>query len=133
MKTHFNNHYPNSKKMKSFLNEAEIDYNKEKSWKIKDQFPIEVSVEKSWTGKYYVVKVPPMSMSYETFMSLDNFGKVDISSYDYQNGDAKFTANKLADIIKWGEENKDKIKINYSSVIQEQISKIELMMGVINE
>jgi len=102
--------------LREFLNEGDINWSKEKSWKIKDQFPIEVFVEKSWTGKYYVVKVPTMSMSYETYMDLDNFGKVDISTYDYENGEATFTSYTLDDIKEWGEKNKDRITINYSKV-----------------
>jgi len=104
------------KNWKQFLKEGEINWDKEKSWKIKDQFPIEVFVENSWTGKYYVVKVPTMSMSYETYMDLDSFGKVDISTYDYENGEARFTSNTLDDIKEWGEKNEDKITINYSRV-----------------
>lgn len=30
------------------INEGEINWEKEKSWKIKDEFPITVFVEKSW-------------------------------------------------------------------------------------
>ena len=114
----------NDKKLKNyikttfrgFLNEGEINWSKEKSWKIKDQFPIEVFVEKSRTGEYYIVKVPPMTMSYETYMDLDSFGKVDVSTYDYENGEAGFTSSTLDNIKEWGEKNKDKISINYSRV-----------------
>ncbi len=102
--------------IREFLNEGDINWSKEKSWKIKDQFPIEVFVEKSWTGKYYVVKVPTMSMSYETYMDLHSFGKVYISTYDYENGEANFTSYTLDDIKEWGEKNKDRITINYSKV-----------------
>ena len=102
---------------REFLNEVEINWEREKSWEIKDQFPIEVFVEKSWTGRYYVVKVPTMSMSYEVFQDLDSFGKVDISSYDYENGEARFTANTLDEIEEWGEKNKDRIIINYSRLM----------------
>lgn len=98
------------------LNEGEINWEKEKSWKIKDRFPIEVFVEKSWTGKYYVVKVPAMSMSYDVFEDLDSFGKVDTSTYDYENGEARFTSYSLDDIKDWGEKNKDIITINYSNL-----------------
>jgi hypothetical protein len=55
-------------------------------------------------------------MSYETYMDLDSFGKVDISTYDYENGEAKFTSYKLDDIKEWGKKNKDRIIINYSKV-----------------
>ena len=55
---------------REFLNEGEINWEREKSWKIKDQFPIEVFVKKSWTGRHYVVEVPTMSMSYEVFQDL---------------------------------------------------------------
>ena len=98
------------------IDEGEINLDKEKSWKIKDQFPIEVFVEKSWTGKYYVVNAPTMSMSYDTYMDLDSFGKVDISRYNYKNGEATFTSYTLDNIREWGEKNKDRITINYSKV-----------------
>ena len=102
---------------REFLNEGEINWEREKSWEIKDQFPIEVFVKKSWTGRYYVVEVPTMSMSYEVFQDLDNFGKVDISSYDYENGEARFTSYNLERIKEWGERNKDRIIINYSRLM----------------
>ena len=101
------------KMVRRIINEGEIDWKKEKSWKIKDNFPIEVFVEKSWTGKYYVVTAPTMKMSYETFQNLDSFGKVDISTYDYEDGEARFTSYSLKDIKEWGEENEDKITINF--------------------
>jgi hypothetical protein len=125
MKTMFGKRYPNcvKKTVKESLDEGEINWKKEKSWKIQDQFPIEVFVEKSWTGKYYVVKVPIMSMSYDTFMDLDNSGKVDISTYDYENGEAKFTSYSLDNIKEWSENNKDKVHINYSRLMNEQISR----------
>jgi len=106
-------------KFKDFLNEGEINWSKEKSWKIKDQFPIEVFVEKSWTGRYYVIKVPEMTMGYETFTSLDNWSSgagVSISHYDYETGKSNFTAYTLEDIKLWGEKNKDKITLNYSNL-----------------
>jgi hypothetical protein len=90
---------------------ADINWNKEKSWGIKDNFPIRVFVEKSWTGRYYVLKATNMSMSYETYIDLDSFGKVDISTYDYENGEARFISSTLDDIRDWGEKNKDKIII----------------------
>jgi hypothetical protein len=49
-------------------------------------------------------------------MDLDTFGKVDISTYDYENGEATFTSYTLDDIREWGEKNKDRITINYSKV-----------------
>ena len=90
---------------------ADINWNKEKSWGIKDKFPIRVFVEKSWTGRYYVIKAQNMSMSYETYIDLDSFSKVDISTYDYENGEARFTSSTLDNIRDWGEKNKDKIII----------------------
>jgi hypothetical protein len=98
------------------LNEGDINWNKEKSWNIKDIFPIEVFVEKSWNGRYYTITAPRMSMSYQTFIDLDIIGKVNISSYDYENGEARFTSYTLDNIKEWGEKNKDKIIINYSKV-----------------
>lgn len=96
------------------INEGEINWEKEKSWKIKDEFPITVFVEKSWTGKYYVIKAPTMKMSYETFQNLDFNHKVDISTYDYENGEATWTSYKLEHIKEWAEKYKDKIIVDYS-------------------
>ena len=50
--------------------EAEIDYEKEKTWKIQDKFPIEVTVKKGWTGNYYTIEPKPMDISYDTFIDL---------------------------------------------------------------
>lgn len=113
MKQHANLRHFIKTKVRQFLNEGEINWEKEKSWKIKDQFPVDVFVEKSWTGKYYTIKVPTMKMSYETFMDLDSFGNVDISTYDYENGEARFTSYTLDKIKEWGEKNKDRVRINY--------------------
>ena len=95
---------------------SEINWHEEKSWKIKDKSPIEVFVEKNWTGKYYNVISPIMVMSYSLWESLDLHGKVDISSYDYENGRGTFTSYTLDNIKEWGEKNKDTIIVNYSKV-----------------
>ena len=95
---------------------SEINWHEEKSWKIKDKFPIEVFVEKNWTGKYYNVISPIMVMSYSLWENLDLHGKVDISSYDYENGRGTFTSYTLDNIKEWGEKNKDTIIVNYSKV-----------------
>lgn len=92
---------------------AEINYITEKSWKIKENYPIELKVEKAWTNTYWVVIVPEMSMSYATYMSLDKFGKVDISTYDYHNGEGRFSSYSLNDIKQWAEENKNIINITF--------------------
>lgn len=104
------------KNFKQLVNEGEINWEKEKSWKIKDEFPITVYVEKSWTGIYYVIKVPSMKMSYETWQDLDFNHKVDISQYDYENGEATWTSYTIDNIKEWGDKNKDRIVIDYSKV-----------------
>jgi hypothetical protein len=104
------------KNFKQFVNESGIDWKNEKSWDIKDTFPIEVFVEKSWTGRYYVVKAPTMKIRYETWQDLDSNHSVDISKYDYSNGEATWTSYVLDNIKKWGEENKNRIIINYSKL-----------------
>ena len=87
---------------------SEINFQKEKSWSIKkDIFPINVYVEKSWTGSYFVITAQPMSISYDAWEDLDSNREVDISTYDYDNGQAKWTSYTL-DQIKNGEK---KIKI----------------------
>jgi hypothetical protein len=91
---------------------AEINFQKEKSWSIKDKFPINVYVEKSWTGKYFVITAPIMSISYGVWEELDSNGEVDISRYEYDNGKATWTSYTIDQITKWGEKNKDKIIIN---------------------
>jgi hypothetical protein len=95
---------------------SEINWHTEKSWKIKDKFPIEVFVERNWTGKYYNVIAPDMVMSYSVWEDLDSNGKVDISSYNYENGKAIFSSYTLDNIKEWGEKNKDRIIVNYSKV-----------------
>jgi hypothetical protein len=91
---------------------SEINFQKEKSWGIKDKFPINVYVEKSWTGTYFVITAPSMSISYGAWEDLDSNREVDISTYDYENGNARWTSYTLDQIKKWGEKNKDKIIIN---------------------
>jgi len=100
-----------------FITEAEINWNKEESWRIKEEFPIEVFVKKGWTGRYYVVEVPPGKMRYQTFIDLDDLGSgVDISHYDYENGKCNFTSYSLDSIQKWADKNSDKVIINRSEL-----------------
>lgn len=100
-----------------FLTEAEINWQKEESWRIKEQFPIEVFLKKGWTGDYYVVKVPPGKMRYQTFSGLDDRGLgVDISRYDYEKGECNFTSYSLDSIENWADKNSDKIIINRSEL-----------------
>jgi hypothetical protein len=89
---------------------SEINFQKEKSWGIKDKFPINVYVEKSWTGTYFIITA--QSISYGAWEDLDSNREVDISTYDYENGNARWTSYTLEQIKKWGEKNKDKIIIN---------------------
>jgi hypothetical protein len=98
------------------LNEDKIDWKNEKSWNIKEVLPIELFVEKSWTNTYYIVKAPPMKIKYETWEDLNLRDVVDISQYDYNNGEARWTSYTLDNIKKWEEKNKDIITINYSKL-----------------
>lgn len=118
------------------LFEGEINYAKEKCWKIKDKFPIPVKVEQGWTKRYYVIKVGPMLMSYETALELGDNLKLDddtwdyrfrvmpeadneklkrlqndvsMGSYDYENGEVTFTASTKKDVDNWLELYKDKV------------------------
>ena len=126
----------------SLFNEGERNWEKEKSWQIKDEFPIDVYVKKGWTGKYYVISVPEMKMSYETFNDLgnDNLSKdsleyrlknglsdteedgtkiiptdVSVSSYDYSNGEANWTASTLEDVKNWELKYNDKVNVHYEN------------------
>jgi hypothetical protein len=114
------------KNWKQFLNESE------NCNRIVEKLPIKVDVRKGWTGKYYIIDVPPMKMKYETFIKLgDNLsdkeiehGKekyditypkdiemfsndVSISNYDYKNGEANFTASTEKDVRNWLEMYKE--------------------------
>jgi hypothetical protein len=89
---------------------SEINFQKEKSWSIKDKFPINVYVDKSWTGTYFIITA--QSISYGAWEDLDSNREVEISTYDYENGNARWTSYTLDQIKKWGEKNKDKIIIN---------------------
>lgn len=93
-----------------------INWQTEKSWKIKDNFPITVFVEKSWTNRYYVIKAQSMQVSYELWQDLDINSKVDISMYSYENGECTWTSYTIESIKEWGEINKDKITIDYSKL-----------------
>ena len=99
--------------------EAEIDYEKEKTWKIQDKFPIEVTVKKGWTGNYYTIEPKPMDISYDTFIDLGSDGNVDYSSYDYTTGEANWTSDSLEQIKKWEEDNQDRIKVIYPKSLNE--------------
>ena len=91
---------------------SDINFEKEKSWSIKDKFPINVYVEKSWTGSYFVITAQPMSISYDAWEDLDSNREVDISTYNYEDGKATWTSYTLDQINRWSEKNKDKIIIN---------------------
>jgi hypothetical protein len=104
------------KNFKESITEGEINWDKEKSWEIKDQFPITVFVEKTWTGRYYIIKAPSMKISYETWEDLASFNKVGMSSYDYENGEAIWMSNSLDDIKEWADKNSDKIIVDYSKL-----------------
>ena len=99
--------------------EAEIDYEKEKTHKIQDKFPIEVTARKGWSGNYYTIKPKPMDISYDAFIDLGSGGNVGYSSYDYTTGEAQWTSDSLEQIKQWEEDNQDKIKVIYPNNIRE--------------
>jgi hypothetical protein len=109
--------YHNGRQLLRIFGEEIEERKVDKLWgKIKDKFPIEVFVERNWTGKYYNVIAPDMVMSYSVWEDLDSRHKVDISSYNYENGKAMFSSYTLDNIKEWGEKNKDRIIVNYSKV-----------------
>tara|TARA_R110001606_G_scaffold58220_4_gene139679 strand:- start:27902 stop:28237 length:336 start_codon:yes stop_codon:yes gene_type:complete len=102
----------------------------EKCWKIKEERPIIVKIEKSWSGDYMSIKVTQMKMEYETWEDLSNtnlskeqikYGEsinrvytptqhkeandVSGSSYCYKTGEAHFTASTIEDVTTWLEKN----------------------------
>ena len=95
------------------LKEAEIDYEKEKTWRIQDKFPIEVTVKKGWSGNYYTIEPKPMDISYDAFIDLGSDGNVGYTSYNYTTGKARWTSDSLEQIKQWEEDNQDKIKVIY--------------------
>ena len=99
--------------------EAEIDYEKEKTWKIQDKFPIEVTARKGWSGNYYTIEPKPMDISYDAFIDLGSGENVGYSSYDYTTGEAQWTSDSLEQIKQWEEDNQDKIKVIYPKSLNE--------------
>ena len=99
--------------------EGEVDYEKEKTWKIQDKFPIKVTARKGWSGNYYTIKPKPMNISYDAFMDLGSGGNVAYTSYDYTTGEALWTSDSLEQIKQWEEDNQDKIKVIYPNNIRE--------------
>ena len=99
--------------------EAEIDYEKEKTWKIQDKFPIEVTARKGWSGNYYTIEPKPMDISYDAFIDLGSGENVDYTSYDYTTGEAQWTSDSLEQIKQWEEDNQDKIKVIYPKSLNE--------------
>ena len=99
--------------------EAEIDYEKEKTWKIQDKFPIEVTARKGWSGNYYTIEPKPMDISYDAFIDLGSDGNVGYTSYNYTTGEAQWTSDSLEQIKQWEEDNQDKIKVIYPKSLNE--------------
>lgn len=86
---------------------AEIDYEKEKCWQIKEQRPIKVFKSKRDVDRW-VIDVKPMVMEYETFNYLTmNINHWRYCDYDYENGEARIVVTdeglkeleKMNDII----------------------------------
>lgn len=107
--------------------EAEIDYEKEKTWKIQDKFPIEVTARKGWSGNYYTIEPKPMDISYDAFVDLGSGENVDYTSYDYTTGEAQWTSDSLEQIKQWEEDNQDKIKVIYPKSLNEDDRKHALL------
>ncbi len=101
MKT-FKQHYNN-------IQEVQEQYKE-----IKEKRPIHVNIIKRPKGQL-LIKVPPMTMSYETWQKLDHghlhpFGHDDYSddrigvagsSYNYKDGSAEFKVRSKEDLKKW--------------------------------
>ena len=99
-------------KLKNIIQEADINYDTEKSWQIKEKRPIKVKVKSA--GNHYRIIVPPMSMKYDTFQDLDDYGgesNVSTSSYDYEDGSSVFLADSIDDIKKWLNKFKKIVKV----------------------
>ena len=58
---------------------------------MKDQFPINVSVLLSWSGRYYRIEVPSNSMSYEVFLKLGS----NLSKKEIEYGKDNYNINVL--------------------------------------
>jgi hypothetical protein len=106
--------------------EAEIDYEKEKTWKIQDKFPIEVTARKGWSGNYYTIEPKPMDISYDVFIDLGSGENVDYTSYDYTTGEAQWTSDSLEQIKQWEKDNQDKIKVLYPKSLNEEVNNSDL-------
>lgn len=104
---------------------------------MKDQFPINVNVVLSYSGRYYRIEVPSDKMSFEVFQKLGSnlskeeiqYGKdkfnikykqevellpndVSISHYDYKTGECNFIASTKQDVINWLNLYKDYVQCN---------------------
>jgi len=100
--------------MKTIIEIYQNIIEKESYQGIKEKRPIKVEIEKMSKGRLRI-KVPPMTMRYETWQSLDHkhlhpfknddystdrIG-VDYTSYDYEDGSAEFVARSKEDLKKW--------------------------------
>lgn len=99
---------------------------KEASWDIKEKLPIKVKVKKN--GNRYDILVPPMKMTYKTWLYLDNHHRpedigVSYTSYDYNTGEAEYVANSKEDLDKWFKEYKKYVKP--ANKITEQVEETE--------
>lgn len=80
----------------------------EKCWEIEEFLPIEVNLKVDTDG-YCRVYVPKMEMTWDTFQKLSTTTDVHGSYYDYENGEAMFTSEKIDEIHKWQSENSNLI------------------------
>lgn len=83
---------------------------KEKCWSIKENRPIDIFVDSSLK-----IKISPVTMTYNTANFLDmnhrhcygndkieeNMFGVELNFYDYENGEAQFSARSKKDVLAW--------------------------------
>jgi hypothetical protein len=82
----------------------------EKCWEIEESLPIEVKLKVDSDG-YCQVLVPKMEMTWETFVELFTTTDVHGSYYDYENGEAMFTADNIEQIYDWESKHKNLITL----------------------
>lgn len=76
---------------------SEINYQKEKSWRIKEKLPIKATKEKNHYDDWSIL-IPPMTISWETFFDLYSslsIGNAYGMSYDYEDGSPTLSVTDL--------------------------------------
>ena len=113
-----------------------LNENDETCWSIKEKYPIEVTAKLSRSKEYYVIKAQPMTVSNMLWKTLgnnltqdildkrarnsylwDDEGKIgnDVyySNYNYSNGECSWRASSKDDVINWGKQYSDIVKIKF--------------------